>query len=57
MFDWLETKFTYYRKNTNIKIELQNGDSLRNRLSVWGIVRLNTLRADNLFLKILKIVL
>ncbi len=57
MFDWLETKFPYYRKNPNIKMGLPKGDSLRNRLSVCGIIRLNTLRADNLFLKILKIVL
>lgn len=57
MFNWLETKFPYYRKNPNIKMGLPKGDSLRNRLSVCGIIRLNTLRADNLFLKILKIVL
>ena len=57
MFDWLETKFPYYRKNPNIKMGLPKGDSLRNRLSVCGIIRLNMLRADNLILKILKVVL
>ena len=57
MFNWLETKFPYYRKNPNIKMGLPKGDSLRNRLSVCGIIRLNMLRADNLILKILKVVL
>ena len=57
MFDWLETKFPYYRKNPNIKMGLPKEYSLSNRLSVCGIIRLNMLRADNLILKILKVVL
>lgn len=57
MFNWLGRNISNYRKNSYIRMGLPKGDSLRNRLSVWGIIRLNTLRADNLILKILKIVL
>lgn len=57
LYTWLYLKYPNYKKNPNISFKLPKGDSMRNRWSVWILIRMHSLKLDNVMLRLLKLLM